>query len=703
MADDVTLTIDGLLITVPKGTLLIEAAKQLGIDIPVFCYHHKLEPVGACRQCLVDIEGYPKPQASCSVPVAEGMVVHTDTPGVKQYRQSVLEFLLLNHPLDCPVCDRGGECMLQDNTMKYGPPDSRFEQEKRHYEKPVALSALVVLDRERCIQCFRCVRFQREIAHQPDIQMLDRGFGDYIATFPGKPFEPNFSGNTIELCPVGALLSSVFRFRGRPWELSKTESICPNCGVGCNIEISDRRKRRVVRYLARTNEEVNECWICDRGRFDSLFINSPERLTKSLVRKNGELVESDWEEAISAAIQGMRSAGGRAGALGSPKRSNEQNYLLQKFMRLAIGSNHIDFSTEQRPEGMADALALAMSSGLLNGSIADIASSDVTVSLGMDISRDLPLIDLWVKRAVTKLGREFIFAYPLSAELSSFASMFLPYKHGDEREFIQSFAAAVSKEGSNSAAGVRREQFEEVLCTIEGADSVALLLSSAMLYIPAVKSIVDSLTGRGVKVRTILLMSDGNAQGSMDVGLLPGYFPGYLKIGESSSREMGALWGENPPVALGLSGWEMMSSTGAEIQALWIMGQDPAKDPLHGEMFAESLAKLSFLVVQDSFLTETAKMADVVLPSSTFAETKGTFTNTERRVQRFSPAVRCVDGSKPDTEILFEAARLAGAERVSNFGSIEEIFGEITRVVPSYAGMTYEVLGPLGKQWKVER
>ncbi|HOK54812.1 MAG TPA: 2Fe-2S iron-sulfur cluster-binding protein, partial [Armatimonadota bacterium] len=217
MPDEVTLTIDGKQITVPKGTLVIEAAKKLGIDIPVFCYHTKLEPVGACRQCLVKIEGFTKPQVSCSTQVAEGMVVHVNTPEVKQMWESMLEFLLINHPLDCPVCDRGGECPLQDNTFKYGPPDSRFEHEKRHSEKPVPLSSLVLLDRERCILCFRCVRFQREIADQPDIYVANRGYGDYIDIFPGKPFESNFSGNTIELCPVGALLSSLFRFRARPW------------------------------------------------------------------------------------------------------------------------------------------------------------------------------------------------------------------------------------------------------------------------------------------------------------------------------------------------------------------------------------------------------------------------------------------------------------------------------------------------------
>lgn len=707
MADEVILTIDGRQVTVPKDTLVIEAAKMLGIEIPVFCYHPKLEPVGACRQCLVEIEGFPKPQVSCSTKVAEGMVVRTDTPEVKQMWESVLEFLLINHPLDCPVCDRGGECPLQDNTFRYGPTDSRFEHEKRHFEKPVPLSSLILIDRERCIQCFRCVRFQKEIPDHPQIQMFNRGYGDYISTFPGLPFESNFSGNTIELCPVGALLSSVFRFRGRPWELTSTESICPNCGVGCNIQIHARRNRHVARYLSRENPEVDDGWLCDRGRFDSTFINDPGRLTKPLVRRDGELVEATWDDALTAAIEGMKSAAGRAGALGSPHRTNEQNYLFQRFMRLVVGTNNIDYTIAPRTDGGADALAVGMSSGMFNASIRDIPNSDVVLSMGCDVSEELPVLDLWIKKAV-HLGRKLIFAYPLRAELSKYAQTFLQYHHGSENEFALGLAAAVTGQALRGVAGVKKNTFEAAVGTLMAAKTVTILVSRSMIEsaergdvtIGAIGLVADTLRERGIQVGVMLLSEGANTQGAMDVGLLPGHYPGYRKIDEESRREMAGLWGTEPPAEPGLSGWDMINAAArGELSALWIMGRDPAADLIYGEEVTEALKRLDVLIVQDYFLTKTAQIAHVVLPSSTFAETKGTFTNTERRIQRINPAIRRLQDSSPDTDIILRAAFLSGSTDF-NFGRIENVFEEIARVVPMYSGITYDSLGPNGHQWE---
>jgi len=683
--DEVTLTIDGKQITVPKGTLVIEAAKKLGIDIPVFCYHTKLEPVGACRQCLVKIEGFPKPQVSCSTQVADGMVVHVNTPEVKQMWESMLEFLLINHPLDCPVCDRGGECPLQDNTFKYGPPDSRFEHEKRHSEKPVPLSSLVLLDRERCILCFRCVRFQREIADQPDIYVANRGYGDYIDIFPGRPFESNFSGNTIELCPVGALLSSLFRFRARPWEITKTESICPNCSVGCNITIDDRRRRYVVRFLARINDEVNEHWLCDRGRFNSHTINDPARLVKPLVRKNGELQEASWEEALTVALEGIRAAGNRAGGIGSPARTNEANYLFQKFMRQVIGTNNVDYTFEKRTDSSTGDLASAIASGFFNGRISDIAESDAILCLGSDISYDLPLLDLWIKKAVRKLGKNLVFAYPLKAELAKYARPFLSYHYGQEAEFTRELASAVSGTSWQPLAGVRMEDIDLASEVLKSANYVTVMVAKSMIesaengrdVLKSLQWIADSLKSRNVRVQVMLLVQGANTFGAMDVGLLPGYLPGYK------------------PADKGLTGWEMLEKAGSDISALWIMGQNPARDLLHSEAFTAALQKLDMLVVQDHILTETARYAHVVLPSSTFAETEGTFTNTERRIQRINPAIRRVGNSKADTDIIIEAASLAGAD--FNYSKVEEILTEISNTVPQYQGVTFDAIGPFGR------
>ncbi len=711
MAEEITLTIDGRQVTVPKGTLVIEAAKKLGITIPVFCYHDKLAPVGACRQCLVNIEGFPKPQVSCSTQVAEGMVVHVDTPEVREMWRSVIEFLLINHPLDCPVCDRGGECPLQDNTFNYGPVDSRFEHEKRHYEKPVPLSSLIVLDRERCIQCFRCVRFQNEVPDEPEIQMMNRGYGDYIDIFPGRPFESNFSGNTIELCPVGALLSSVFRFRARPWEIKKTESICPNCAVGCNMTIDARNSRKVVRYLSRENRDVDYGWLCDRGRFDSSVINDPERLTTPLVRKNGELVEASWEEAIKTALDGFGTSGGKASAgLGSAQRTNEQNYLFQRFMRLVVGTNNLDYCIEPRAEGGADALASGLTSGLLGGSIRDITDSDVIIALGSDLTNELPVLDLWVQRAIRQHGARFVLAYPLKAPLARHASSFLRYSHGSESEFALGLASAVKDGRFVDAGGISSTDFETASKTISDAKRVSILVSQTMIEsaergsetLGAIGLIVDSIKSRGGDARVVLLTEGANAQGAMDVGLLPGYYPGYHGIDQTSAEMLKDVWGRAPSHTPGLSGSEIIKAAGlGEIKSLWVMGQDPAAHLLLGDEVKSALGRLDTLVVQDSFLTETAKMASVVLPSCTFAETKGTLTNTERRVQRISPAIERVGDCKADTDILMMAAFLSGTQANFEFGRIEKIFEEITRVVPAYSGMTFDLVGPKGRQWEV--
>lgn len=703
MSDNVTLTIDDQQITVPGDTLVLEAAKMLGIDIPVFCYHHKLEPVGACRQCLVEIEGFPKPQVSCSTKVAEGMVVRTNTPEVRQMWESNLEFLLINHPLDCPVCDRGGECPLQDNTFAYGPPDSRFEHEKRHFEKPVPLSSLVLLDRERCIMCYRCVRFQREIAGHPQIHVANRGYGDYIDIFPGRPFESNFSGNTIELCPVGALLSSVYRFRARPWEITRTKSICPDCGVGCNMEIHDRSGRHVVRFVAANNEEVNEDWLCDRGRFDSAFINDPERLVKPLIRKNGELQEATWEEALTTAVGLMKNANSGTAGLGSSNRTNEQNYLFQKFMRLVIGTNNIDFTIEPRSADGADALAEGLSGGMFNGSIRDIPESEVILSIGSDISLDLPLIDLWIKKAVRRFGRKLIFAYPLAAELEKYSELFLPYHEGSEAEFMAGLASAIEGHFRQPVAGVDREDIESASRILKDAKSVIVLVAEELIRsAERGRDIPDSLNRiLGAKASAMLLTREGNAQGAMDVGLLPGYYPGYRKIAPDTSAEMEGLWGIKPPGKPGLSGREIIRKSGNDVSALWIMGLNPLRHPIYGDEAAQTLKELDTLVVQDYFLTNTAKLAHVVLPSCTFAETKGTFTNTERRIQRINPAIRRIGDSLPDTEIILKAALLAGAGQGFNLGRIEDIYDEITNLARGYKDITCDSLGSFGRQWEV--
>src|SRR5215472_1228463 len=333
----VKVTINGREYALPRGMILVDAAKSVGIDIPIFCYHAKMKPVGACRMCLVEIEKTPKPQTACTTPIADGMIVHTKSPRALAAQNAVIEFLLANHPLDCPVCDKGGECPLQDNTFGYGKGMSRFAEEKRHFVKPIPLSDKILLDRERCIMCYRCVRFTREIAGDETLTVLERGSWSEIGVMEGRTFDSPFSGNTIEICPVGALTSSLYRFRARPWDFQTIPTVCSLCPVGCNLGLTIRNNE-IQRVLARENTPLDDGWLCDVGRFTYQFVASPDRLTEPLILRNGNLEPSTWDGALTLIRDRfqetlVKRGPGAIAAVASPKGTNEEAYLLQKLMR----------------------------------------------------------------------------------------------------------------------------------------------------------------------------------------------------------------------------------------------------------------------------------------------------------------------------------------------------------------------------------
>src|SRR5215211_3596189 len=337
----ITLVVDGVEVQADEGAMLVDAAKGGDVEIPVFCYEPKLgEPVGACRMCLVEIEGIPKLQTACSTPVRDGMVVYTRTDRVKEAQEAVVEFLLVNHPLDCPVCDKGGECPLQDIAMGWGPDRSRFTDPKRHFRKPIPLSPLIKIDRERCILCYRCVRFSQEVAEDEQLQLLERGASSFVGTFDDRPYIAPFHGNIIELCPVGALTSDAYRFRARPWDIEDAGTVCTLCPSQCNIKLTVRDEC-IQRVLARDNTEVDDGWLCDKGRFGYQMITSTERITEPMIRQGGELVAVSWDEALAAAAAGLREAGERTAAIVGGSSSNEEGYLTQRIVRRALGSPHV--------------------------------------------------------------------------------------------------------------------------------------------------------------------------------------------------------------------------------------------------------------------------------------------------------------------------------------------------------------------------
>ncbi|MGE5673786.1 MAG: NADH-quinone oxidoreductase subunit NuoG, partial [Mycobacterium leprae] len=394
----VTVTIDGRTVTVPKGTNLVEAAKMAGIEIPVFCYHPKLDPAGVCRMCLVQIEKMPKPQAACVTPVMnDGMVIHTQVAQVDDLRKGALEFLLLNHPLDCPVCDKGGECDLQDLTLKHGPSTSRLQEAKVQKPKTVELGNFIVLDNERCILCRRCVRFDDQIATEGNLIIEERAHFNLITTLEEQPYDSYFSGNTIELCPVGALTSETYRFQARPWDLAKVDSICHGCSVGCNVS-EEFRHGKLLRLEARDNAAVDQGWMCDRGRFNYKFVHQDDRITEPLMKKDGQLVPVSWKEALTAIAEQFKAVkatvGGKGlGVIGGGKLTNEEAYLLQKFARVTLGTNNIDHRTSGQQ---------VASLGAFPGRQADLSDAGAIIVVDTDPAETAPVMDLRIRRMVDR-------------------------------------------------------------------------------------------------------------------------------------------------------------------------------------------------------------------------------------------------------------------------------------------------------------
>src|SRR5689334_1272315 len=387
----ITFEIDGREVQAPEGMMLVDAAKQGDVEIPFFCYEPKLgNPVGACRMCLVEIEGMPKLQTSCSTPVKDGMVVFTQTDRVKHAQNAVVEFLLVNHPLDCPVCDKGGECPLQDISYGWGPGRSRFIEPKRHFQKPIALSPLIAIDRERCILCYRCVRFSQEISEDYQLIFAERGAHTFVSTYDGHPYVAPFSGNITELCPVGALTSKSYRFRARPWDIEGAGGICTLCPSQCNVEFTVRDER-VMRVLARDHEEVDDGWLCDKGRYAFQAIHVDERITAPMVREGGELRETTWERALEAAAGGLSRAKGRVGALVGGGSTNEEGFLLQRLLREGLDSGNLDSRLNTSlPAGLDRALAAPG----LQAKVTDLEFAHAVLVLDCEPVDDAPILDL---------------------------------------------------------------------------------------------------------------------------------------------------------------------------------------------------------------------------------------------------------------------------------------------------------------------
>jgi len=604
----ITCVIDGFEVTVPKGTLVIRAAEKLGIQIPRFCDHPLLEPAGACRQCLVDIEingrAFPKPQASCTIPVEKGMVVKTQltSPVADKAQKGIMELLLINHPLDCPVCDKGGECPLQNQAMSNGRAESRFEGEKRVFEKPVAISSQVLLDRERCVLCARCTRFSEQIAGDPFITLNERGALQQVGIYEDEPFDSYYSGNTVQICPVGALTGTSYRFRARPFDLVSTNSACEHCASGCAMR-SDVRRGKTLRRLAGEDSEVNEEWNCDKGRWAFKYEVAKNRVTKPLIRdENGLLQEASWPEALAAAAAGLKNV--TAGVLVGGRVTVEDAYGYSKFARVALNTNNIDFRARTHSSEELDFLASTPTTATYK----DIDKADHVVLINFEPEDESPIIFLRIYKQVKKRAIKV-------SSIAAFAS------RGSQKLNANLIKTATGAEVAaiNSITGL-------------SSKSVVLVGERAVETPGALSAVAKIITTSGAKLGWIPRRA--GEMGALSAGAVPNLLPGNRPLDNVSARvDIATVWGsESLPTSTGMSTIEMINS---DLHAVVVGGVDPT------DISPDAKVKLSkkFLVSFEIRHSDITEIAQVVFPVATVVEKSGSFMDWQGKARKFEAAV----------------------------------------------------------------
>ncbi|MEM8857199.1 MAG: NADH-quinone oxidoreductase subunit NuoG [Chloroflexota bacterium] len=700
MSETVNIIVDGIEAEVPKGLTVVDAAKMVAVDIPVFCHHPKLEPVGMCRMCLVDIgmpmfdretrepvmdvDGTQKinwgrgMQTGCTVRVAEGMHVRTTTDNVLDARNTVIEFLLTSHPLDCPICDKGGECPLQNLTMEHGLGDTAFPfEDKMQNDKHVPLGDLIALDRERCIQCARCVRFQDEVVDDPVLGFHNRGRKLEIITYSNPGFDSYWSGNTTDICPVGALTTNDFRFGARPWELKPVASISPHGPEGENITMSTRQEAKsggrvvIKRIMPRQNEQVNEIWISDRTRFGHHFADADGRLMTPMVRKNGSLEKASWDEALSLVADKLKAAGASAAGLTGDRMSNEDLFAFQNLMRKTIGTNNIDLANARI--GGGDVIAqVGVGVGTNLGSM---GAGDAIVVFASDLHEEAPIWWLRVKQAAQRGAKVFTFNVR-ETRLDAVTTETVLYTPGDALDTARALLNGVKMAdaaGDGGLAAVAKAITEsENVVAFYGYEGLNYDETGALARILANTLLVNGNVGK-VGNGLIAVWPHNNTQGALDMGINPAFGPGYKAVNQH-----------------GKTATEIYAD-GAE--ALYIMGADPVGD---GTMTGRD--NVGFLIVQDLFLNATAELADVVLPAQSWAERDGTFTNGERRVQRYYPAIAPMGKSKADWQIIGSIEEKLGGGK-PKFAASLVFKKDIAANVPQYKSMDYRSLAQVEKQY----
>jgi NADH-quinone oxidoreductase subunit G len=663
---------------------VVDAAKTVGIDIPVFCYHEKLGPLGCCRMCLVEVEKMPKLMTACTMDVGPDMVVKTTTAKVEKAQKGVLEFTLLNHPLDCPVCDKGGECPLQNNTFKYGTDETRMDFTRAENLKANPLSPVITLDRERCIACQRCTRYSEVIEQDRALVMHNRGFNNVVGTFNNEDYDTRFSGNVIDICPVGALTNTEFRFKARTWDLTNSDTLCAHCGCNCNMTLGVRTNK-LMRIEARPNDLVDDGWICDKARWGYNFLESKNRLVEArTVPDNGTVVFSspstqDAAARTAEAIKKIVDEHGpeSVGFIGSPYGTNEELYLYQKLFRLGFGTNNIDHKT------YADSPGLPID----HYDVSEIETSDLVLLIASDPTEELPILDLRIKKVVTRHNVKLAVLNDQATLMDKYAHLSLRYDIGTDAEVFRALTVAISGEGKSNVknTGIKVDQLKSLIKLLRASKKVTIIYNSSALTgqsVHLLKQLLAMIKNiPSIECGAIPAVPHTNSVGAMDMGIMPDYYPGGVSVADSDVIQ--EKWGQTAPTKAGLSALEMIQKAeSGELKALLVYRANPVVDFPGGKQVEAALKKIEMLVVHDMFETETAKLAHILLPSNGPGVDDGTTTNIGGRVQFRKGGLKTTH--PPDWKIISLMAKALDVEDEANYITSFSVTDEIAKKVPGY-------------------